>query len=111
MNNWKDKFDKFRDNAENYSDYPWACRECGGGLVVNNVEDFITKLLEEQRKELYSKDYYDGYNQSKEDLINKILSEAPEDRDTAGVVTPYTNYGFNQANAQWREIINNISNK
>ena len=41
----------------------------------------------------------------KKDLINQILSEAPEDKNIIGAGTPYTNHGFNQANQQWIELL------
>lgn len=60
----------------------------------------IKNLLEEQRKE----------------IIEQILSEAPDDKpelitDRDTMIVLYSNYkikGFNQANAQWRGIIQKL---
>lgn len=63
--------------------------------VAEGIEKYIEDLLEEQKK----------------DFINQILSEAPEDIQKTGMIEDMRlRDGFNQANAQWREIINNISN-
>ena len=51
----------------------------------------------------------------KQDLINQTISEAPEDKplyrdatneDTKKIFN--TSYGFNQANQQWRELLNKL---
>lgn len=91
--------------------------------------NFIESLLEEQRKENLASVYKEAFNEGrismlldsgldrgmvevhtqgvKENLINQILSEAPEDTvevpDVLGGY--YKMIGFNRANQQWRELL------
>lgn len=82
MNNWKSDF---KNKCE---DGHFKIGEIDKSLLVN----FITKLLEEQRKE----------------LINQILSEAPEDKHSqlTNNITDSEEY-WNRCNAQWKELLTN----
>lgn len=111
---WKDKFDK------KFS------RGSSGKSIMSNIEeyrsvkDFIESLLEQQRKEAYFEGCRDGMsnkqiitlsNEIKKDLINQILSEAPEDRNYGSKIKDYDLGdvdGFNQANLLWRELISKL---
>lgn len=122
--NWKEKFDK--QFANNFGQ--WRCNSNLDVLVdINDIKDFISNLLEEQRKEAYEKGYDQWFmeaqeikkgikkdlatdiNVARKNLINQILSEAPEDRkpvqidDEAFTFTDDTE--FNKCNQQWRELL------
>lgn len=91
----------------------------GGYDAMPYLLEYIESLLEEQRKEAYRKGqmsdirYKIGYVEGQEELINQILSEAPEDKNTP-YFSPHTlgdevvwahEEGSNQANQQWRESL------
>lgn len=85
-------------------------------MEQKRIEDFISQLLENETKKSYFEGCKDGMSNEdilnlrkevKKDLINQILSEAPEDKEYAYGENDSVN-GFNQANAQWREIINKL---
>lgn len=125
---WKQEFrNKFAKHVQlDGAWWDWRVQEINSEII----EDFISNLLEEQQKEIIASEeaYFTGREDGrkeavlykhvrisieediKKDLINQILSEAPEDTvevpDVLGGY--YKMIGFNRANQQWREIISKI---
>ena len=97
---WKEQFRNIGDGSVRFI----ATRE--------EIEDFISRLLEEQRKEAYGEGVEKAWQQAKEEYkrtIETILSEAPKDMGKTtevrhDMITQYVD-GFNEANQQWRELI------